>query len=100
MSYQVTVALSAGISAGAPSPARVSSPSGIHTFFSLLLLSYFISCCIYLGPLQQALRKRGPMHTALKLLTAALAIQGCSALCRYIHLCRYKQLNTAKHKLC
>ncbi|XP_024121274.1 integral membrane protein GPR180 isoform X5 [Oryzias melastigma] len=76
-------------SAGNPLDHFSAEEAGIHTFFSLLLLSYFISCCIYLGPLQQALRKRGPMHTALKLLTAALAIQGCSALCRYIHLCRY-----------
>ncbi|XP_020555905.1 integral membrane protein GPR180 isoform X3 [Oryzias latipes] len=41
------------------------------------------------GPLQRALRKRGPMHTALKLLTAALALQGGSALWKYIHLCRF-----------
>ncbi|XP_078786411.1 integral membrane protein GPR180 isoform X2 [Oryzias latipes] len=71
-----------------PSP-RVSAPSGLHSFFSFLLLAYFLSCCIYTGPLQRALRKRGPMHTALKLLTAALALQGGSALWKYIHLCRF-----------
>ncbi|CAG14456.1 unnamed protein product, partial [Tetraodon nigroviridis] len=33
------------------------------------------------APLYQALRKGGPMHTVLKVLTMALALQGCSALC-------------------
>lgn len=61
---------------------------GLHSFFFLLLLSYFIACCIYVQPLYQALRKGGPMHTVLKVLTAALALQGCSALCNYVHLSR------------
>uniref|UniRef100_A0A8C7Y743 G protein-coupled receptor 180 n=1 Tax=Oryzias sinensis TaxID=183150 RepID=A0A8C7Y743_9TELE len=71
-------------------PLPVSPPTPrLHSFFSFLLLAYFLSCCIYTGPLQRALRKRGPMHTALKLLTAALALQGGSALWKYIHLCRF-----------
>lgn len=62
--------------------------SGLQTFYFLLLLAYFIACCIYVQPLYQALRKGGPMHTVLKVLTMALTLQGCSALCNYIHLAR------------
>ncbi|XP_020555904.1 integral membrane protein GPR180 isoform X1 [Oryzias latipes] len=76
-------------SAGNPLDHFSAEESGLHSFFSFLLLAYFLSCCIYTGPLQRALRKRGPMHTALKLLTAALALQGGSALWKYIHLCRF-----------
>lgn len=61
---------------------------GLQSFYFLLLLAYFIACCIYIQPLYQALRKGGPMHTVLKVLTTALALQGCSALCNYIHLAR------------
>uniref|UniRef100_A0AAQ6AI75 GPR180/TMEM145 transmembrane domain-containing protein n=1 Tax=Amphiprion ocellaris TaxID=80972 RepID=A0AAQ6AI75_AMPOC len=63
----------------------------LHSFYFLLLLAYFIACCIYVQPLYQALRKGGPMHTVLKVLTTALALQGCSALCNYIHLARYSR---------
>lgn len=62
--------------------------SGLQTFYFLLLLAYFVACCIYVQPLHQALRKGGPMHTVLRVLTMALALQGCSALCNYIHLAR------------
>lgn len=64
------------------------SLSGLHSFYFLLLLAYFIACCIYIQPLYQALRKGGPMNTVLKVLTMALALQVCSALCNYIHLSR------------
>uniref|UniRef100_A0A3Q2FS17 G protein-coupled receptor 180 n=1 Tax=Cyprinodon variegatus TaxID=28743 RepID=A0A3Q2FS17_CYPVA len=63
-----------------------SAEEALHSFYFLLLLAYFIACCIYIQPLHQALRKGGPMHTVLKVLTTALALQGCSALCNYIHL--------------
>lgn len=62
--------------------------SGLHSFFFLLLLAYFIALCIYIKPLYQALRKGGPMHTILRVLTTVLALQGCSAFCNYIHLAR------------
>lgn len=62
--------------------------SGLQTFYFLLLLAYFVACCIYVQPLYQALRKGGPMHTVLRVLTMALTLQGCSALCNYIHLAR------------
>lgn len=64
------------------------SPPGLHGFYFLLLLAYFIACCVYVRPLLQALRKGGPFHTVLRVLTAALALQGFSALCNYIHLSR------------
>lgn len=64
------------------------SCSGLHSFYFLLLLASFIACCIYIQPLYQALRKGGPMHTVLKVLTTALALQGFSALCNYIHMAR------------
>lgn len=62
---------------------------GLHGFYFLLLLAYFVACCIYCRPLWQALRKGGPMHAVLRVLTTALALQGCSALCNYIHLARW-----------
>lgn len=65
--------------------------SGLYSFYFLLLLAYFIACCIYIQPLHHALKKGGPMHTVFKVLTAALALQGVSALCNYIHLSRFVQ---------
>ncbi|XP_034533421.1 integral membrane protein GPR180 isoform X2 [Notolabrus celidotus] len=65
--------------------------AGLISFYFMLLLSYFVAGCIYVQPLFQALRKGGPMHTALKVLTTALALQGCSALCNYIHMARYSR---------
>lgn len=78
-------------SAGNPLDHFSSEEAGLHTFYSLLLLAYFIACCIYIQPLYQALKKGGPMHTVLKVLTAALALQGLSALCNYVHLARYSR---------
>uniref|UniRef100_A0A3B4B4Z5 Uncharacterized protein n=1 Tax=Periophthalmus magnuspinnatus TaxID=409849 RepID=A0A3B4B4Z5_9GOBI len=59
---------------------------GLLSFYFVLLLAYFVACCIYVQPLVQALRKGGPMHTVLTVLTVALALQGLSALCNYTHL--------------
>ncbi|PWA32269.1 hypothetical protein CCH79_00013139 [Gambusia affinis] len=68
--------------------------AGLHSFYFLLLLAYFIACCIYFQPLYQALKKGGPMQMVLKVLTTALALQGCSALCNYIHMARYSRDGT------
>ncbi|CAG06654.1 unnamed protein product [Tetraodon nigroviridis] len=81
-----TVSLFNADSAGNPLEHFSAEEAGLQTFYFLLLLAYFIACCIYVQPLYQALRKGGPMHTVLKVLTMALALQGCSALCNYIHL--------------
>ncbi|XP_015257224.1 PREDICTED: integral membrane protein GPR180 isoform X1 [Cyprinodon variegatus] len=81
-------------SAGNPLDHFSAEEAGLHSFYFLLLLAYFIACCIYIQPLHQALRKGGPMHTVLKVLTTALALQGCSALCNYIHLARYSRDGT------
>uniref|UniRef100_UPI0037E7E960 integral membrane protein GPR180 n=1 Tax=Semicossyphus pulcher TaxID=241346 RepID=UPI0037E7E960 len=78
-------------SAGNPLEHFSAEEAGLLSFYFLLLLSYFIACCIYVQPLLQALRKGGPMHTVLKVLTTALALQGCSALCNYVHLARYSR---------
>uniref|UniRef100_A0A3Q3JSL0 Uncharacterized protein n=1 Tax=Monopterus albus TaxID=43700 RepID=A0A3Q3JSL0_MONAL len=78
-------------SAGSPLEHFSAEEAGLHSFYFLLLLAYFVACCIYFQPLYQALRKGGPMHTVLKVLTTALALQGCSALCNYIHLARYSR---------
>ncbi|XP_074483160.1 integral membrane protein GPR180 isoform X1 [Sebastes fasciatus] len=78
-------------SAGNPLEHFSAEEAGLHSFYFLLLLAYFIACCIYVQPLYQALRKGGPMHTVLKVLTTALALQGCSSLCNYIHLARYSR---------
>ncbi|KAK9523982.1 hypothetical protein VZT92_017854 [Zoarces viviparus] len=81
-------------SAGNPLEHFSAEEAGLHSFYFLLLLVYFIACCIYCRPVYQALRKGGPMHTVLKVLTTALALQGCSALCSYIHLARYSRDGT------
>eukprot|EP00064_Thunnus_orientalis_P015182 superscaffoldBa00002767_g15232 len=81
-----TVLLFNADSAGNPLDHFSAEEAGLHSFYFLLLLAYFIACCIYIQPLYQALRKGGPMHTVLKVLTTALALQCCSALCNYIHL--------------
>ncbi|XP_069567933.1 integral membrane protein GPR180 isoform X1 [Brachyistius frenatus] len=83
-----TVLLFNADSAGNPLEHFSAEEAGLHSFYFLLLLAYFIACCIYVQPLYQALRKGGPMHTVLKVLTTALALQGCSALCNYVHLAR------------
>ncbi|XP_071371223.1 integral membrane protein GPR180 [Centroberyx affinis] len=78
-------------SAGNPLEHFSAEEAGLHSFYFLLLLAYFVASCIYIQPLHQALRKGGPMHTVLKVLSTALALQGGSALCNYIHLARYSR---------
>ncbi|KAM6893850.1 integral membrane protein GPR180 [Xenentodon cancila] len=89
-----TILLFNADSAGNPLEHFSAEEAGLHSFYFLLLLAYFISCCIYIQPLFQALRKGGPMHTVLKVLTTVLALQGSSALCNYIHLSRYSRDGT------
>ncbi|KAJ3582027.1 hypothetical protein NHX12_015966 [Muraenolepis orangiensis] len=78
-------------SAGNPREHFSAEEAGLHSFYCLLLLAYFVAGCVYVQPLFQALRKGGPMLTALQVLSAALALQGGSALCNYIHLARYSR---------
>ncbi|KAM3849882.1 integral membrane protein GPR180 [Diretmus argenteus] len=86
-----TVLLFNADSAGNPLEHFSAEEAGLHSFYFLLLLAYFLASCIYLQPLYQALRKGGPMHTVLKVLSTALALQGGSALCNYVHLARYSR---------
>lgn len=65
--------------------------TGLHEFFFLLVLVYFVTACIYAQSLWQAMKKGGPMHTILKVLTTALLLQAASALANYIHLSRYSR---------
>ncbi|XP_052046622.1 integral membrane protein GPR180 isoform X3 [Apodemus sylvaticus] len=65
--------------------------SGLHEFFFLLVLVYFVTACIYAQSLWQAMRKGGPMHTILKVLTTALLLQAASALANYTHFSRYSR---------
>lgn len=76
-------------SAGNPLEHFSAEEAGLHSFYCLLILAYFVASCIYIQPLWMALRKGGPMHTVLKVLSTALALQGISALFNYIHLARY-----------
>uniref|UniRef100_A0AAV2LBI2 Intimal thickness related receptor IRP domain-containing protein n=1 Tax=Knipowitschia caucasica TaxID=637954 RepID=A0AAV2LBI2_KNICA len=78
-------------SAGNPLDHFSSEEAGLHSFYFLLLLAYFVACCIYVQPLLQALRKGGPMLTVLRVLTLALGLQGLSAVCNYVHMCRYSR---------
>ncbi|XP_036397334.1 integral membrane protein GPR180-like [Megalops cyprinoides] len=63
--------------------------AGLHSFYFLLILAYFVAACVYIQPLWQALHKGGPMHTVLKVLSTALLLQAGSATFNYIHLARY-----------
>ncbi|XP_028627465.1 integral membrane protein GPR180 [Grammomys surdaster] len=65
--------------------------SGLHEFFFLLVLVYFVTACIYAQSLWQAMKKGGPMHTILKVLSTALLLQAASALANYIHFSRYSR---------
>lgn len=78
-------------SAGNPLEHFSAEETGLHSFYFLLMVVYFLSSCIYVQPLFQVLRKGGPMHTVLKVLTTALVLQFCSAVCNYIHLARYSK---------
>jgi len=63
--------------------------TGLHEFFFLLVLAYFVTACIYAQSLWQTIKKRGPMHTVLKVLTIALLLQAGSAFANYLHFSRY-----------
>lgn len=63
--------------------------SGLHSFYFLSVLAYFVASCIYVQPLWQALSKGGPMLTVLKVLSTALFLQGTSVLLNYVHMARY-----------
>ncbi|XP_018621124.1 integral membrane protein GPR180-like isoform X2 [Scleropages formosus] len=63
--------------------------AGLHGFYLIFLVAYVATACIYARLLWRALHKGGPMHTALKVLSAALLLQAGSALFSYIHLARY-----------
>ncbi|XP_060492831.1 integral membrane protein GPR180 [Panthera onca] len=65
--------------------------SGLHEFFFLLVLVYFVIACIYAQSLWQAIKKGGPMHMILKVLTTALLLQAASALANYIHFSSYSK---------
>ncbi|KAG1930187.1 integral membrane protein GPR180 [Pimephales promelas] len=75
--------------AGNPLDHFSAEEAGLHSFYSLLMVAYFVASCIYAPPLWQALRKGGPMLTVLKVLTAALMLQGASVLLNFIHMSRY-----------
>ncbi|XP_040847178.1 integral membrane protein GPR180 [Ochotona curzoniae] len=65
--------------------------SGLHEFFFLLVLVYFVITCISAQSLWQAIKKGGPMHTVLKVLTTALLLQAGSAFANYIHFSSYSR---------
>nr|XP_021333013.1 integral membrane protein GPR180 isoform X2 [Danio rerio] len=76
-------------SAGNPLDHFSAEEAGLHSFFFLLMVSYFVASCIYAQPLWQTLSKGGPMNSVLKVLSAALLLQGSSVLLNYIHMARY-----------
>ncbi|XP_053353794.1 integral membrane protein GPR180 [Clarias gariepinus] len=76
-------------SAGNPTDHFSAEEAGLHSFFFLLILAYFVASCIYMQPLWQAVYKAGPMHTVLKVLSTALFLQCLSVLLNYIHMAKY-----------
>ncbi|XP_030057239.1 integral membrane protein GPR180 [Microcaecilia unicolor] len=65
--------------------------SGLHEFFFLLVLAYFVVACIYVQALWQTVKKGGPMHTVLKVLSTTLVFQAGSAFANYLHFSRYSK---------
>ncbi|KAM4701355.1 integral membrane protein GPR180 [Discoglossus pictus] len=65
--------------------------SGLHEFFFLLVLVYFVVACIYIQALWQTIKKGGPMHTVLKVLSTTLLLQALSAFANYLHFSRYSK---------
>ncbi|XP_034971759.2 integral membrane protein GPR180 isoform X1 [Zootoca vivipara] len=65
--------------------------SGLHEFFFLLVLAYFIAACIYAQTLWQTIKKAGPMHTVLKVLSTVLLLQAASAFANYLHFSSYSK---------
>ncbi|XP_038673668.1 integral membrane protein GPR180 isoform X2 [Scyliorhinus canicula] len=63
--------------------------SGLHDFYFLLVLAYFIVACIYTQPIWRSIKKGGPMHTVLKVLSIGLLLQAGAAFTNYMHLSRY-----------
>ncbi|XP_027711486.1 integral membrane protein GPR180 [Vombatus ursinus] len=77
--------------AGNPLDHFSAGESGLHEFFFLLVLVYFVAACIYAQSLWQAIKKGGPMHMVLKVLTTALFLQAGSALTNYLHFSSYSK---------
>ncbi|XP_042695040.1 integral membrane protein GPR180 [Centrocercus urophasianus] len=65
--------------------------SGLHEFYFLLVLAYFVTACIYAQSLWQTIKKHGPMHTVLKMLSIALLLQAGSAFANYLHFSSYSK---------
>ncbi|XP_028584132.2 integral membrane protein GPR180 isoform X1 [Podarcis muralis] len=65
--------------------------SGLHEFFFLLVLAYFVAACIYAQTLWQTIKKAGPMHTVLKVLSTVLLLQAASAFANYLHFSSYSK---------
>ncbi|XP_078402048.1 integral membrane protein GPR180 isoform X1 [Cetorhinus maximus] len=63
--------------------------SGLHDFYFLLVLAYFVVACIYTQPIWRSIKKGGPMHTVLKVLSIGLLLQAGAAFTNYMHLSRY-----------
>ncbi|XP_051882608.1 integral membrane protein GPR180 isoform X2 [Pristis pectinata] len=63
--------------------------SGLHDFYFLLVLAYFIAACIYAQPIWQSIKKGGPMHPILKVLSIGLLLQASATVTNYMHLSRY-----------
>ncbi|KAG2456437.1 GP180 protein, partial [Polypterus senegalus] len=78
-------------SAGNPMDHFSAEESGLHDFYFLLILAYFVAACIYAQPLWQTIKKGGPMHTVLKVLSSVLFLQATAALLNYIHMSRYSK---------
>ncbi|XP_053163040.1 integral membrane protein GPR180 isoform X2 [Hemicordylus capensis] len=65
--------------------------SGLHEFFFLLVLAYFVAACIYAQSLWQTIKKGGPMNTVLKVLSTVLLLQAASAFANYLHFSSYSK---------
>ncbi|XP_071491168.1 integral membrane protein GPR180-like [Diadema antillarum] len=64
---------------------------GLLTFYEGLTFVYFVVGCICAPKLYDTLKKRGPMHEVLGMLTTVLAFQGLGTCSMMLHLYRFSQ---------
>ncbi|KAJ8030977.1 hypothetical protein HOLleu_27549 [Holothuria leucospilota] len=63
--------------------------TGLLGFYEILAFLYFVIGCMCAPSLLETLKKQGPMHDVLSMLTKVLCLQAFGALCMFIHLHYY-----------
>ncbi|XP_041482668.1 integral membrane protein GPR180-like [Lytechinus variegatus] len=64
---------------------------GLLTYYELLTFVYFVLGCICAPKVYETLKKGGPMHEVMSMLTSVLCFQALGAFSMFLHLYRYSQ---------